>query len=83
MGDDSEIRTGNIYVSLVPRADRKMTQKEWEQSMMPILNQVPDGQLNFSDGWGGRDLQLYLTGEDPSLVERTGAAGARRNEGTR
>ncbi len=41
--------------------------------MMPMLNQVPDGHLNFSeDGGGGRDIQLYLTGDDPPLVETTG-----------
>ena len=70
--DNGEIRNAELYISLVPRAARKMSQKEWQQSMMPLLNQVPDGQLNFSDGGGGRDLQLYLTGDDPPLVERTG-----------
>ena len=48
-----------------------MSQKQWEQSMMPLLNQVPDGHLNFSDNGGGHDIQLYLTGDDPPLVERT------------
>jgi multidrug efflux pump subunit AcrB len=70
-GDSGEIRTAVIYVNLVPRSERKMSQKEWEQSMMPILAQVPDGHLNFSNNGGGRDIQLYLTGDDPSLVERT------------
>ena len=55
----------------MPRSQRKMSQKQWEQSMMPMLAQVPDGQLNFSNGGGGRDIQLYLTGDDPPLVERT------------
>src|ERR1700719_3628752 len=40
--------------------------------MMPLLSQVPDGHLSFSEGGGGRDIQLYLTGDDPVLVERTG-----------
>jgi multidrug efflux pump subunit AcrB len=71
-GDYGEIRNATIYVSLVPRSQRSLTQKQWEQSMMPLLNQVPDGQLNFSEGGGGRDIQLYLTGDDPPLVERTG-----------
>jgi multidrug efflux pump subunit AcrB len=69
-----EVQNAVIYISLVPRSERKMSQKEWEQSMMPILNQVPDGHLNFSNqsaAGGGRDIQLYLTGEDPPLVERT------------
>ncbi|MGC1387807.1 MAG: efflux RND transporter permease subunit [Steroidobacteraceae bacterium] len=70
-GDSGEIRTGTIYVNLVPRNKRKMSQKEWEQSMMPVLAKVPDGHLNFSNNGGGRDIQLYLTGDDPLLVERT------------
>jgi multidrug efflux pump subunit AcrB len=71
-GDDGEIRNGTIYVSLVPRTERSLSQKQWEQQMMPLLNQVADGQLNFSEGGGGRDIQLYLTGDDPALVEATG-----------
>ena len=70
-GESGEIRTATINVNLVPRSERRMSQKEWEQSMMPILAQVPDGHLNFSAGGGGRDIQLYLTGDDPALVERT------------
>jgi multidrug efflux pump subunit AcrB len=41
--------------------------------MMPLLSQqVPDGLLSFSQNGGGRDIQLYLTGDDPPLVEATG-----------
>ncbi|MEP6886677.1 MAG: efflux RND transporter permease subunit, partial [Gammaproteobacteria bacterium] len=71
-GDDGEVRNGTIYVSLVPRSLRAMSQKQWEQHMMPLLGQVADGHLNFSEGGGGRDIQLYLTGDDPALVEATG-----------
>ncbi len=73
IGDDGEIRTGNIFISLVPRSERRLSQKEWEQSMMPAINLVPDGRLNFQNqSGGGRDLQFYLTGDDPPLVEQTG-----------
>jgi multidrug efflux pump subunit AcrB len=71
-GDDGEIRNGFVFINLVPRSKRALTQKQWEQSMMPLLAKVPDGHLNFSNGGGGRDIQLYLTGDDPPLVERTG-----------
>lgn len=72
--DDGEIRNATIFIGLVPRANRKLSQKEWEQSMMPAIARVPDGRLYFSaqGGGGGRDLQLYLTGDDPILVEQTG-----------
>ncbi|HTV96473.1 MAG TPA: efflux RND transporter permease subunit [Steroidobacteraceae bacterium] len=65
------IHNAVIYVSLVPRGQRSMSQKQWEQQMTPLLNQVPDGHLYFSDNGGGRDVQFYLTGDDPPLVERT------------
>jgi multidrug efflux pump subunit AcrB len=68
---DGEVRNGQIFVSLVPRSERNMSQKQWEQSMMPMLSQVPDGHLNFSEGGNGGDIQFYLTGDDPELVERT------------
>jgi multidrug efflux pump subunit AcrB len=72
-GQDGEIRTGTIYVSLVPRSERSMSQKQWEQQMMPLLGSVADGQLSFSGGNNnGRDVQLYLTGDDAALVEATG-----------
>ena len=69
---DGEIRNAVITVNLTPRTERSITQKQWEQKMMPLLAQVPDGHLNFSEGGGGRDIQLYLTGDDPALVESTG-----------
>jgi len=68
---DGEIRNADIFVSLVPRSQRSLTQKQWEQSMMPQLSQVPDGHITFTDDGNGGDLQLYLTGDDPDLVERT------------
>jgi multidrug efflux pump subunit AcrB len=68
---DGQIQNAVIDVSLVPRNRRAVTQKQWEQRMMPLLNQVPDGQLYFSDNGGGRDLQFYLTGDDPVMLEGT------------
>ncbi|HXC10871.1 MAG TPA: efflux RND transporter permease subunit [Steroidobacteraceae bacterium] len=73
IGDDQgEIRNASMNIKLVPRSERSMSQKQWQQKMTPLLAQVPDGQLSFSDNGGGRDIQLYLTGDDPPLVERTG-----------
>jgi multidrug efflux pump subunit AcrB len=70
-GEDGEIRTAVIYVSLVPRSERALSQKQWEQRMIVELNQVPDAQLNFANQGGGgsaRDIQLYLTGDESALL---------------
>ncbi len=44
-GDDGEIRNAVTYISLVPRSERAISQKEWEQKMMPLLARVPTATL--------------------------------------
>ena len=71
--DDGEVRSGNLYVQLVPARQRKLSQKQFEAQLTKELRVIPDARLNFqsqADG-GGRDLTLYVVGSDPELVERT------------
>jgi len=72
VGGDRDIHSGEVFVNLVPRSKRSMSQKQWEQAMMPLLNQVPDGHFSFNGSGfgGGRDVSLYLIGDDPVQVER-------------
>src|ERR1700761_4432995 len=73
--DSADVRNANVFVSLVPRDKRKTSAKLFEQRIMPLLNQIPDGRLNFQNfggGGGGRDLSFFLVGDDPVLTERTG-----------
>jgi hydrophobe/amphiphile efflux-1 (HAE1) family protein len=72
--DSAEVRNAEVFVSMVPRSQRKASAKQFEQRMMPQLNQVPDAHINFQNfGFGGgRDLTLFLVGDDPALTERTG-----------
>jgi multidrug efflux pump subunit AcrB len=72
-GDGDSLRTATIFVTLVPRDKRSMSEKEWEQKLQPLLSQVPDGHLSFNgQTFGGRDISLYLVGDDPALVEIAG-----------
>jgi hydrophobe/amphiphile efflux-1 (HAE1) family protein len=72
--DSTEVRQAQVFISLVPRTQRKASAKEFEQRLMPLLNQVPDGHISFQNfGFsGGRDITLFLVGDDPVLTERTG-----------
>ncbi len=74
IGQDEDVRKAELYISLKKPSERKLSQKEWEQKMTPMLNQIPDGRLNFAnmDGGGtGRDITVYLTGDNPQLVQAT------------
>jgi len=73
-GDTDEIRTGNLYIQLVPRNQRKVTQKEWEDRVIKELKTIPDAEIHFSKnggGGGGRDVNIYITGDDPVLTQAT------------
>ncbi len=70
--DQGDIHTAQLFIRLVPRSERKVSQKEWEQSMIPTLAQVADGRLNFSSNGGSRDVEFFLTGDDSARVDRAG-----------
>jgi hydrophobe/amphiphile efflux-1 (HAE1) family protein len=73
--EDGEVRSGNIYVQWVPARQRKLTQKQLEQQVIKELRTIPDARFTFQtqgDGAGtGRDLTLFVVGNNPELVERT------------
>jgi multidrug efflux pump subunit AcrB len=73
VGGNDEIRTAQIYVQLVDRKNRKLTQQEWEEKMQAELRRIPDARIAFqnSDGAGGRDITFMLTGDNSLLVQQT------------
>jgi hydrophobe/amphiphile efflux-1 (HAE1) family protein len=71
--EDGEVRSGNLYIQLVPPSQRKLTQKQWEARAIKDLHSIPDARVTFqsqSDG-EGRDLTLYVVGSNPQLVDKT------------
>ncbi len=73
-GDSDEIRTAQLYIQLVPRKQRSVTQKEWEDRVIKELKTIPDAEMYFnkqSGGGGGRDVNIYITGDDPELTQKT------------
>ncbi len=72
--DSGEIRNAQLFIQLVPRDKRKVTQKEWEERVMKELRTLPDAQIHFNKqggGGGGRDVNIYITGDDPDLTQHT------------
>src|SRR3984885_3085263 len=73
LGD--EVRNAVLYISLVPREQRKLTSWQFEHKMITELRKLPDARIDFqTNGAGsgnGRDITLYLTGDDSPLVQST------------
>jgi multidrug efflux pump subunit AcrB len=70
-----EVRNAVLYISLVPREKRRLTQRQFESKVITELRKIPDARIDFQNngagGGGGRDITLYLTGDDGPLVQST------------
>lgn len=68
-----EVRTANLFITLVPPNKRDVTQDEWEKRTIKLLKAIPDARVNFmkNSGSNGRDITIYITGDDSDLVQGT------------
>ena len=72
--DYGEVRTAQLYIQLVPRNKRSVSQEQWENRVIQELKAIPDARLYFqkqSGGGTGRDVTIYITGDDPVLTQQT------------
>jgi multidrug efflux pump subunit AcrB len=68
-GDFGEVRTGSLEITLVPPSQRKVSQRDWENRVIQDLAAIPDARIHFNRNGNGRDIQIYITGDNPQLVE--------------
>jgi HAE1 family hydrophobic/amphiphilic exporter-1 len=70
-GGAGDIRKSNLFVKLVPRGDRKLSQKQFETSIRPVLLSVPGIRFNFSGtGFSDKDISVILSGDDGPALEQ-------------
>lgn len=76
-GTDARVNEGKLYVNLLPRQQRALSQKEFEQEIRPLLQQIPGARISFqSSGAGGssKDLSLILKSENPQALKQVADA---------
>jgi multidrug efflux pump subunit AcrB len=71
----TRVRETNATVFVNFKEERDKTSVEFERSMAPLLQEIPDARISFqsqSGGGGtGRDISIMLTGSDPALLDET------------
>jgi multidrug efflux pump subunit AcrB len=74
------VSVGNGSLSLMFKDDRERSSLDIERSLAPQLSNIADARVNFQSqsfggpeggGGGGRDINVFLGGEDPALLSRT------------
>ncbi len=69
--DFGEVRTGDMLVNLVQPKQRKVTKRQFEDRVTKELATIPDARIHFNRGGNGRDINIYITGDNPQLVEKS------------
>lgn len=68
-----EINSASLTVNLVPKAEREISQAEFEQNIRPLFQQIPGARISFSStgSVGGRkDVTLVLQSENPVALNQ-------------
>ncbi len=66
-----------MYVNLVPKSEREISQQEFEREMRQEFSRIPGARISFrSDGAGGgsKDLSIVLKSENGEVLEATAQA---------
>ena len=75
----ANIRVGSATVFLTLKDDRSQSSVDFERSWADRLNTIPDARITFQSqsgggpGSGGRDVNIFLGGDDPVLLNATAA----------
>lgn len=65
-----------LLAKLKPRKERDLDRKGFELAILPLLSATPDIQYAYMTDAGGKELSIYLAGDDPEVL----AKAARRLE---
>jgi len=75
-GDDG-VNYGTVYVKLLPKEQREISQKEFKQQMRQAFQKIAGARVSFrSQGGGGssQDLSIILKSENGELLSQTAQA---------
>lgn len=83
-GGDSGVNQATLYVRLLPKNEREVSQGQFEQQIRSLFEQVPGARIAFqSQGAGGesKDLTVVLKSDDPIALRETSDALTREMRG--
>jgi multidrug efflux pump subunit AcrB len=70
-GSDDKVNSALVYVNLVPKEERSLTQQQFQAQMRTKFAQIPGARISFqSQGAGGsnKDVSLILRSDNPESL---------------
>jgi multidrug efflux pump subunit AcrB len=74
VGDNNSLNDADLYITMVPRSKRHVSEQQWEVRVLRLLKRIPDARMNFQTQNGSSDghaITIDLTGENLSLLAST------------
>ncbi|MGD1805520.1 efflux RND transporter permease subunit [Dapis sp. BLCC M126] len=68
---------GRLYVTILPRQERNISEKEFEQQIRPLFQNIPGARIHFASqgpGGGDKDLKIVLKSENAVALQQTSDA---------
>ena len=71
---EGAINKASIEVKLVPRNQRNLDQRTFEQVVLPELKQLPDMRIHFTNPNGKKDVSIMLVSDEKEVLMNTAIA---------
>ena len=71
------LNKSKLYATILPRQERNISQKEFEQEIRPLFQNIPGARISFaSQGAGGsnKDLEIILSSDNAVALQQTSDA---------
>ncbi len=72
-----EINAATLAVQLKPKSERKLSQKQFEEQVRPLFQEIPGARISFqsqSPGDSRKGLSIVLRSENPQALNKTANA---------
>src|ERR1700744_1212134 len=63
-----EVRRATLIINYTPKTERKLTQRDLEDTLSKELDKIPDIRFWFLDDQGNRAISLIVAGRDSNIV---------------
>lgn len=76
-GGGNDVNTGTMFVNLVPKDEREISQQEFQTQMRQVFREIPGARVTFrSQGAGGssKDLTIILKSDNGEVLTNTANA---------
>jgi HAE1 family hydrophobic/amphiphilic exporter-1 len=64
------VNTASLDIKLVPKQDRNISQRDFENRILPELKKLPDVRIEFANSAGVKDISIALVSEDTQALSR-------------